>query len=1758
MLKKILIGVVVFLILAVGGIGGYIYMMDWNQHKSVVAERFSQITGLRASIEGDLKVDLLPSPKFSANAVRFFKNNAPRDPLVTVKEISANVDLWPMFSHKFIIKSMTLNNATVNVSINEKGISNWEGINSSTGTQAGDIEVSLNDVRLNDAILNYRNHQTNEEFSLPNIAASVNASSIKGPYKTNGRLIYNNSEIKFQGSIAKNKDYNVNMTFENAPTGTKASINGTLGNQSKGSFSFKSAQFSEVTKVIFGEKALDTKYNSALDLSFQYEYNKTATKLNNFVFKYGNQAAGNGIINLSNEENNKNIAITLDMTQLSLNLLEFIGEDILNYSRQGKKFADSSLSGYNAIIDIKAPHALYNGAEVLNVNMGVTLQQGLLTFTRMGLAMPGNSLINLSGTIDLNDSLKFQATSSFASDDLRLFASIFNIDLAKLANESNKKSIFKRANTDLTLVGDMNHLKIAIPQANVDAITFSGDLGFVKNADGTIVIADIDGSKVLFDKYIQVLPLNHSNLNLRDKFIHQVNLIPWKHDLNIEAKVALKSAVYNGIPLENVVLEFNSLKDSLNVKNLSISNIAGGNLKINFVADNVYTDPYFTEFSYDVKTDNFPLFAASLGIKLSDLNLFSNKLFATQGALSGNFNDLSLSSVQKFGDIEFLYTGTIADALSDVKFDGNLELKSNRFSQFIKALNFDYKPDLPVTSFSLAGKIKGTTKVFEISDLMAYLSANAVKGTLNVDKSKEKPYFNAKLDFDKFDADRFFKLSQKSIFKQSIPQAKEHTFVNQPLFNEEKIDYGLLKNSNFDVNITAKNFIFKGTAYSDTRLAATLKNGVLNVTDFETLGDNLLVSLKFDLDSNVMPKITGSYEAKGIKMPNLVGSVYALQDSVAEASGTFNSLATSPNDFFDNLNSKGEFELVHATMKGWDFALIKFELEQRHNVDGFEDTVLQSLRNGQSNFTRIHGPYEINQGMLVAKKVAWESPVIALNMALDLNISNWLFTAIFNGVYHNASFSDVLKFTFDGNLANPELKVDLSDSIARIGNTEKMISQMKEKQEDAQKSKLKGKIEEMQQIVNSLKQDLSRMELDVVSFKPVTDNKDVNAVYDSNIKVLKESETALDSIASTLRHNPSEAYLREVEADLSTERSKVLYVPKALEDNFVVDSKYVFDATFNKIAWLYNVAQNNSTYYKSLSDIYITQIEPAQNEVSSDSQNNVSALEASVQKVDEDMNKITELHNKVRDNYLVIVDATKVSEMKGHNEMASQALKTLSQYVAEMNQDIIKSFDMFRETLDIKAKDYEQYMVYPPQNPDEIDITQPTVSSDNKKKKEAKGHVDESKEPAKLAPVKIKNEVSKGGAISDERSTEDKQQSPTASDASDDKKKIDSVKETTESTAQPVTEKSSLQPNQKKFLLNDLLQVSNLGIKKISAPAIFSQFSAVKVEKNGEQELVLKEVDALHTDNDISEQQILKKEPDIVEADLVADENILLEDTAVLAPTTTPIVPSLQLVSESNATPSALSHAMQQDIDNNLTITASTLTDTDLSIAKHTQLATEDIALRIEDIKSQAQEMVNEDENIRAINPQKVNPVIAMDMGKNEIIENSLEVVVRRKKMPFKKMEPAIDEPANTDVKANTPQQNTNNMLAHILETKDASPTILSLEDSVSVSNPQTTSKYVFATKENSLYRPVGGTVGKNMLLHKKISSLTQHAPNQYIFPANSSQTNASGLVQKNIKRGQEHYVIRPNIGHQYVFAASSYIPSVHGEVGKNMSLNVK
>jgi len=1654
-LKKVIIGLICFIIVALTAGGVYLYMLDWNKHKTMVEDRFSQITGLKARIEGNLAVELFPSPKFSAGMVKFFKPTNTLAPLVSVNQISAHVDLWKLLNQKFILSAMTLTHAEVNVTINEQGDLNWDNVGNSVSNKSGNIEVSFNDIRLTDSVISYKNLKEKEEFELPSITASISAPTLQGPYKTNGKFIHNNSEIKFSGSIVKNKNIAVNMALENAATSSKVSIEGTLGQQASGTFTFDAPHLVDTASVIFGEGALPEHYENPLYVSFKYNYDQNLLNLDNFNIAYGKDNKGVGTIAVKISKEKKNIQGNFDMTSFNLGLLRNIGSDMVNFVKDGNKIAETSFAQYDGEINLHAGNVTYNDVTAQNLNMNLSLTDGLLTLNRFGLNLLGETAIKSSGNVKFNETLDYQVETAIKTADLRAFTSIFGIDLAKLAPADSKKNIFKKSELSFNLDGNLNQLSVSIPNAVVDSTELKGNVGFVYN-DKTFVIADLNATKILFDKYLDILPNSIKDASFEKKLVHQFNLLPWNHDINIEAHVSIASAVYNSVPLEKISLEFQNEDNSLALKKLYIDSFAGANLNLSFDATDIYTKPYFKELSYDIKTNNLPQFASALRIDTGNKPLFQRKLFAAQGALNGNLNNFNLSSVQKFGDTEFSYTGTVQNNEEKIAVDGDLELKANSFSDFVKAINIDYTPDIPVTSFTLTGKLKGFADLFIIDNLKAYLGANNITGKLQADTTTSTPKVEATLSFDKFDANRLFNLNKRELIV--VKQSDTGTFITKPILDDTKIDYSPLKSVDFNLKLDASQFVYGKTNYANTKFDATLFNGVLKVNNFETANSNTSVSLKFVLDSNNIPSIQGDYAIKGINIPILGGSTYALEGGLLNAEGSFKSLAIAQKDFFESLDSDGRFYLSGTAFKGWDLDIIKFEIEQRKTTDGFEDSILHNLKSGRSIFSNVRGKYNISKGVVVADNIVWESPVANINMNLGLNLDDWLFTAKSDAIYHNASFADVLKFTYTGNMGNPDIKVDLSESLNRIKEMENVLQVAKNKEKEAKQQKLSGKIEALLIDIDGLLQDISRITLDIVRFKPVTNNGNVQKVYTTNLDSLYDIEKKLKRMKSDLKNMPSEQLLMSIEADLGSEKSKLKFIPKSLEDNFVVDSKYIFDDIFNKIAWVYNVAKNNSSYFDSLTSVYMEQIHFMNNSDTPVDENKQKELSDDIQTVLDEMEKITELHNKIRTNYLSIIDATKVSEMKENNELATQALNTMLTYTEQMDNKIVETIDKFRAVLDISARDYDEYMIYPPKNIEEIDVSKPTIRLDTL--------------------VEESGETKKGSAWTD-------------------KKKISKIKNNTEQKKTP--EKSDKKSDE----LSSNLQFD--GLSKIVKPN--TNVASPKVADTSPSKLTVTDefADSLVDDTRVvsqNEPEIVTPAPEIIDVPQLSSvtENLVqitdsTKNQTLMPSDNTNIQTSIDVATQTIQTP------IQEYIVADNTVKAETpdVKDDVITEQNATSLKTNPVIAL----------------NIGKSDTTAIDDDISRLQNKKQGFKKAVETNTYTQPI-------ILSETQDLDIKnektSEKPKKSTKDAVLDILKEEKLSEAVSHLADNaptqIDTHYRESQNRYIFAKNADHITLS-SGKVGKQMFASKKILSELK-MPNQYIFAANESMPSQfSGSVNK-------------------------------------------
>lgn len=127
MIKKILLGLVALVVVAVVGVVIVVNSIDFNQYRGEIAAQVQKATGRTLTIKGDLKASVFSlTPSIKVNNVTFA--NAPwgsKPEMATIGTFGADVQLIPLLSKDIRINRIVLENANILLETDKQGKGNW-------------------------------------------------------------------------------------------------------------------------------------------------------------------------------------------------------------------------------------------------------------------------------------------------------------------------------------------------------------------------------------------------------------------------------------------------------------------------------------------------------------------------------------------------------------------------------------------------------------------------------------------------------------------------------------------------------------------------------------------------------------------------------------------------------------------------------------------------------------------------------------------------------------------------------------------------------------------------------------------------------------------------------------------------------------------------------------------------------------------------------------------------------------------------------------------------------------------------------------------------------------------------------------------------------------------------------------------------------------------------------------------------------------------------------------------------------------------------------------------------------------------------------------------------------------------------------------------------------------------------------------------------------------------------------------------------
>ncbi len=170
------------------------WFVNWNDYKTTFEIDAEKILGHPVHVAGTARATILPSPSLTFTDVEVA--DAVGQPLMTVDRFSVTIELMPLLQGEIRIISMTLGHPVVHISVDSHGNTDWFA-RSAASRALDPKKVVLERAEIRDGELTYANARTGVALNFAGIAATIEASTLLGPWRIEGSLLDNGERVPF-------------------------------------------------------------------------------------------------------------------------------------------------------------------------------------------------------------------------------------------------------------------------------------------------------------------------------------------------------------------------------------------------------------------------------------------------------------------------------------------------------------------------------------------------------------------------------------------------------------------------------------------------------------------------------------------------------------------------------------------------------------------------------------------------------------------------------------------------------------------------------------------------------------------------------------------------------------------------------------------------------------------------------------------------------------------------------------------------------------------------------------------------------------------------------------------------------------------------------------------------------------------------------------------------------------------------------------------------------------------------------------------------------------------------------------------------------------------------------------------------------------------------------------------------------------------------------------------------------------------------
>lgn len=1289
MFKKIFIGLIVLAVLAFAGLSFYVSTIDWNLHKAKIAAQIEDLTGKRVVFDGDVDLSFFPRPYLSAKNIKIYNQTGENTvtPLAVIKEMVTDLSLGPLLNGNFEIDNMTLQDANILVEFMKDGRLNWYSeISDSQRDNLNNVEVALNSVMLKNATVEIVNPGLGIDVTLQNLNAEVTAQSLYGPYRIDGNFIKDNNPAGFAlnlGTLSESFGTTLNLVLTHPTTESYACFDGQmLSNNSEveGEFTVESQNPAKFLNELTNQIIMPLEFNYPFQGSVNLKVNPQQVDLSGLVVKYGDITAGAGnvlipLVPLKGQERRK-VEFTFDFTNLDLMpVAGVLKQFIQKYDHAKTPFMPEF--DYDLTANVKAVKAFYNDEEIRNFNFSLELVNDIFSVKNLSGLLPGDTDVTVAGDVFENDKvLSYDLKLNAVSQDLFKF-----LTWVDLKPETYAPSTYRGSQVSTRLSGTLNQIKIAPLTFSIDNNQASGMIGIIRDKRTQLFVV-LNSEKVNFDNYLPQLTDEEQKLSFIEKVKLTLNRLSFmnKYDIHFESK--LNVGIYNKTPFENLEINFDSKDEVVQINKLHIDEIAASTIDLTGKLSGLGANPAVENMKYDFKTDKFSSFRNSFDIPLPQWPLFQNaQKIRASGILTGNTDMVTIKAVTNVDDSFFksVYTGKLFNQNNNLNFRGRLEFNTE-FVKFINSLGFNYRPrNFASAVFTFKGIVSGNPDNWSAQEINSYVSSNNFEGSANVEIREGRPVIKAELSTNRFEFDRLIYNPGRQNVRVLSKTERDVPFLAKPQPENVNIDYELYKTFDLSGKFQAKVLNYETETFSNASATVEIKNGVIGVRGFQAeygadIGERSPVSASFEIDATNDPRVKGFAQISSYQLENFGGNKYNVEKGTLKARLDFDAPAHSQMAFFESLSGKLSFDVENALVKGWNLKRPEADLSKRDTSDGLFEMLRDSLESGTTEFDLIGSEIELKKGDYTLKNTLFSNNYATVEANGKGNLKNWDGDIAFTLTYEQLKDKIMpLHFDWKGNLADPTLKVDVSELKNKYDSHWAQIAKEKQDAENARIEALQNAMAQAQEIVVDLTETVEKDIRPLIDkHKPQSHDAEVKSIYDSNLMQLIDIHNQLLAMADKAKQDYTMDDVNDMNVRLETLEPLLTEILRRVNENIKTDTVRHAGDEYKNIINIYDNSRDKSVNYQKTLTAYAMRLLQLKSLVLLDRDPRVLDYKNGIET---SMREIEDLRGQSRSAREAIEDSDSLDEIDVKYKVLQELHQKSERALEELNSEMEGLFD---------------------------------------------------------------------------------------------------------------------------------------------------------------------------------------------------------------------------------------------------------------------------------------------------------------------------------------------------------------------------------------------------------------------------------------------------------------------------------------------------